>query len=238
MAKARTLVGLDVHAAKVVAAVLDAETGELRVQRLGGESESVVGLCRLLEGPVRVSYEAGPTGFGLARMLTAAGIDCLVAHLVRLLLAGKLEPVRVPSSEEEALRDLVRAREDVRGDLMRARHRVSKMLLRHDRRFTGGQQAWSGRHRDWLQRLELDDPVAQLDLAPAGGGARQAAHARRGRRRARAGRLLLGSRPSLSEGREHVVEEAAVAWPSRDGHPRFSYEQPVAGRRSFLCADP
>jgi hypothetical protein len=57
MAKARTLVGLDVHAAKVVAAILDAETGELRFQRLGGESGPVVELCRVLPGPVRATYE-------------------------------------------------------------------------------------------------------------------------------------------------------------------------------------
>jgi transposase len=85
-------------------------------------------------------------------------------HLVRLLFAGKLEPVRVPSGAEEAMRDLVRAREDVRGDLMRARHRVSKMLLRHDQRLTAGQQAWSQGHRDWLAKVELGDRVAQLVL--------------------------------------------------------------------------
>jgi transposase len=134
---------------------------------------------------VQAVYEAGPTGFGLARAFGAAGVDCLVAapgkipraaqdrvktdrrdaeNLVRLLLAGKLEPVRVPSSEEEAMRDLVRAREDVRGDLMRARHRVSKMLLRHDQRFSAGQRPWSQGHRDWLGRVELSDPVAQLVL--------------------------------------------------------------------------
>jgi transposase len=62
MAKARSLVGLDVHAPKVVAAILDAETGELRFQRLGGESEPVVKLLSSLAGPVRASYEAGPTG--------------------------------------------------------------------------------------------------------------------------------------------------------------------------------
>jgi transposase len=79
MAKARTLVGLDVHAAKVVAAIVDAETGELRFRRLGGETEPVVGLCGSLEGPVRASYEAGPTGYGLARALDLAGVECVVA---------------------------------------------------------------------------------------------------------------------------------------------------------------
>src|SRR5664279_1001819 len=70
-------------------------------------------------------------------------------HLVRLLLAGKLHAVRVPGDEEEALRDLVRARDAVRMDLMRARHRLSKLLLRHGIRFDDG-HAWTQRHRDWL----------------------------------------------------------------------------------------
>jgi transposase len=80
--------------------------------------------------------------------------------LVRLLMAGELHPVRVPATDEEALRDLVRAREDLRGDLMRARHRVGKLLLRHDLRFDGNN--WTEAHRDWLARVELVEPVAQL----------------------------------------------------------------------------
>ncbi len=183
MVKARTLVGLDVHAAKVVAAILDAETGEVRFQRLGGESEPVVRLCSSLAGPVRASYEAGPTGYGLARALDGAGVECVVAapgkiprgatekvktdrrdaeHLVRLLLAGKLHPVRVPGRPEEALRDLVRAREDIRVDLMRARHRLSKLLLRHDVRFDG--RAWTQPHATWLSKVELAEAPAQATL--------------------------------------------------------------------------
>jgi hypothetical protein len=59
MAKARTLVGLDVHASKVVAAILDAETGELRFGRTAGETDKTVELCTSIERPVRVAYEAG-----------------------------------------------------------------------------------------------------------------------------------------------------------------------------------
>ena len=179
MAKARTLVGLDVHAAKVIAAILDSETGELRFARLGGQSAAVVELCRALPGPVRATYEAGPTGYGLARGLTSAEVDCLVAapgkiprgatdrvktdprdaeHLVRLLLAGKLSPVRVPGPPEEAMRDLVRAREDLRIDLMRARHRLSKLLLRHEINFEAaiGPSATS---RGWQS---LSSPIPRL----------------------------------------------------------------------------
>ena len=79
MAQVRTWVGLDVHAAKVVAAIADAESGELAVQRMGGATEQVTEFCAGLPAPVRVAYEAGPTGFGLARALAARGIECTVA---------------------------------------------------------------------------------------------------------------------------------------------------------------
>ena len=76
-----------------------------------------------------------------------------------------LVAVRVPSGEEEALRDLVRAREDVRGDLMRARHRLGKMLLRHDIRFDDTTSRWGQRHRAWLAKLDLAAPGAQATLS-------------------------------------------------------------------------
>jgi transposase len=184
MAQARSWAGLDVHACKVVAATVDRESGELAVRRLSGRTAEVVAFCAGLPGPVRVAYEAGPTGFGLARALERAGIGCVVAapgkierpaqdrvktdrrdaeRLVRLLMVDGLHAVRVPSGEEEALRDLVRAREDLRGDLMRARHRLGKLLLRHDVRFDATARAWTIAHRDWLGRVELGGP-AQLTL--------------------------------------------------------------------------
>ena len=183
MAQVRTWVGLDVHAAKVVAAIADSESGEMKVQRMGGQTEQVAEFCAALPTPVRVAYEAGPTGFGLARALAERGIECTVAapgkierpaqdrvktdrrdaeRLVRLLMIGGLHPVRVPTPAEEAMRDLIRAREDVRGDLMRARHRVAKLLLRHDLRFEGNN--WTQRHLDWLGRVQLPEPVAQSVL--------------------------------------------------------------------------
>ena len=183
MAQVRSWAGLDVHAGKVLAATVDSASGELVVRRLPGRTDAIVEFCRALPGPTRVAYEAGPTGFGLARALDAAGIGCVVAapgkierpasdrvktdrrdaeRLVRLLMIGGLHPVRVPSVEEEALRDLVRAREDVRGDLMRARHRLSKLLLRHDIRFDGG--AWTTHHRRWLAGLDLGRRGAQATL--------------------------------------------------------------------------
>jgi transposase len=183
VAQVRSWAGLDVHAAKVIAASVDGVSGELRFTRLGGATGGVVAFCRALPAPVRVAYEAGPTGFGVARELAAVGVECVVAapgkiarapqdrvktdrrdaeRLVRLLMAGELHPVRVPSVAEEALRDLVRSREDLRGDLMRARHRVGKLLLRHDVRFEGNN--WTQAHREWLAGVRLAEPVAQAVL--------------------------------------------------------------------------
>ncbi len=200
MAKARSLVGLDVHATKVVAAVLDAETGQLQSFSMSGESEKAAAFCAGLPRPVRAAYEAGPTGYGLARELAKHRVECVVAapskiprasgdrvktdrrdaeHLVRLLLAGKLHAVRVPGGEEEALRDLVRAREAVRVDLMRCRHRLSKLLLRHGIRFDDG-NAWTERHRQWLAQVALDWPAAQTTLLDCRGAIDALVHRRDG----------------------------------------------------------
>jgi len=198
MAKARTLVGLDVHATKIVAAVLDAESGELQWFRLGGDVGEAAALCAGLPRPVRAAYEAGPTGYGLARELVRRAVEVVVAApskipracgdrvktdrrdaelLVRLLLAGKLHAVRVPGPEEEALRDLVRAREAVRVDLMRCRHRLSKLLLRHGIRFDDG-PAWTQRHRDWLATVALGWPAAQATMLDAHGAIDALVHRR------------------------------------------------------------
>jgi transposase len=172
----RSWAGLDVHARSVLAVMVDGVSGEMRTRRLSGTTSEVVEFCRSLPGPTRVAYEAGPTGYGLARALQAAGIGCVVAapgkierpaqdriktdqrdaeRVLRLLMIGGLHAVRVPSSEEEALRDLVRARGDLRGDLMRARQRMSKLLLRHDVRYEDTAGAWTARHRAWLTTVDL-----------------------------------------------------------------------------------
>src|SRR5215208_7202747 len=213
MAQVRSWAGLDVHAAKVLAATVDRETGELGVRRLSGETGEVVAFCAGLPRPTRVAYEAGPSGFALARALEAAGVGCVVAapgkierpaqdrvktdrrdaeRLLRLLMVDGLHAVRVPSGEEEALRDLVRAREDVRGDLMRARHRLGKLLLRHDVRFDDGAGNWTQRHLDWLSRVELAQEAAQLTLHDYL-GAIDALIARRSELEAAIGRLLPDS---------------------------------------------
>ncbi len=158
MKNQRTSVGLDVHARSVVACGLDGDTGEVFERRLIPDHGEIREWIASLPGPVAVVYEAGPSGFGLARFLMAAGIDCVVAapsklqrpsgdrvktdvrdarHLARLLHLNEIAVVTVPSVEQEAARDLVRAREDCRGDLMATRHRLSKLLLRHGMCTTG-----------------------------------------------------------------------------------------------------
>jgi transposase len=178
-------VGLDVHAGSTYAAALDRESGALTRARFGVGSEEVVAWLRELPQPVHACYEAGPTGFALYRAAEAAGVHVDViapsktprapgdrvktdrkdAELwVRLLLAGSLTPVAVPSETFEAARDLARAREQVRADLARVRHRVSKLLLRQGRVFESGSGTWTQQHRRWLgaQHDELWPTVARL----------------------------------------------------------------------------
>jgi transposase len=169
----RTTVGLDVHARSVVAEAVDWSNGQLFSQRLVPVNSEVLAWVAKLPGPVAVTYEAGPTGFGLARELIGAGIRCEVVapsklerppgdrvktdrrdarRLARLLHIGELTGIRIPSILEEDARDLVRAREAARADLMRARHRLSKLLLRHGIVYSGG-KTWNGVHERWLRTL-------------------------------------------------------------------------------------
>ena len=178
----RTSVGLDVHARSVVGCALDGDTGEVFERRLTPNHQDVLEWLRTLPGRVAVTYEAGPTGFGLARFLIAAGVVCLVAapsklqrpsgdriktdardaaHLARLLHLGQIVEVAIPSAEQEAARDLVRAREDCRGDLMSARHRVSKLLLRQGIIYSGG-RTWTGKHEVWLRGQRFGAAPLQL----------------------------------------------------------------------------
>src|SRR5690606_38742517 len=147
--------------------------------------EVVLDWIQGLPGPAAVTYETGPTGFGLARALRTAGLRCEVAApsrlvrpagdrvktdskdallLARLLRMDEIISVTVPSRDQEAARDLVRARGDVRGDLMRLRHRVSKLLLRHGHVYYGG-PAWTTRHSAWLHSIRFDWPGTQAAYA-------------------------------------------------------------------------
>jgi transposase len=197
-----TWVGLDVHARSTHAAAIDTVTGELTRWRFGRGVAGPVAWLGELPGPVRACYEAGPTGFGLYRAATAAGIAMQVVApgktprgpsdrvktdrkdaelLARLLLAGSLTRVVVPPPEIEAAREMTRAHDACRRDLMTARHRVSKMLLRHGRVYPK-QATWTAEHRRWLAVQRFDEPAsdtvfADLLAAVDGLSARKAASA-------------------------------------------------------------
>ncbi|MFC5176182.1 IS110 family transposase [Nocardioides taihuensis] len=163
------------HARSVAAAAIDGDTGELIQAKLTPSHEYIRSGLGSLPGPVAVTYEAGPTGFDLYPALSAAGIRCEVAapsnlqkssgdrvktdakdavHLARLLRLDEITAVAIPTVDQEAARDLVRAREDCRGDLMRAWHRLSKLLLRHGIVYYDG-DAWTGKHDTWLRPMPL-----------------------------------------------------------------------------------
>jgi transposase len=195
-----TYVGLDVHARSTHAAAIDVRSGELRRGRFGGGSEELFAWLQALPQPLRGCYEAGPTGFALYRAAAEAGVQLDVVApsktprapgdriksdrkdaelLARLLLAGQLKPITVPSPALEAARHLCRAREQVRSDLMRCRHRVSKLLLLHGHVYSEP-TTWNERHRQWLARQrfeEADTELAYLDTLAAVDGlvARKAA---------------------------------------------------------------
>src|SRR3984893_15444428 len=169
-----TIIAFDQHAATTVAAVLLPGQRTPALQSMTSDTATIVRFVERLrrQRAVRCCYEAGPCGFELQRALTAHEVPCDViapaliprragdrgktdrrdaAQLAILYRAGALTPIHIPTDQEEAARDLLRCREDIRADLLRARHRLSKFLLRHGRRFTGTKKAWSKRHDDWLR---------------------------------------------------------------------------------------
>jgi transposase len=176
-----TWVGMDVHARSTHAAAIDLVSGEIQRMRFGPGVEAPVAWLAELSGPVHACYEAGPTGFGLFRAATAAGIRMDVVApgktprgpsdrvktdrkdaelLARLLLAGQLAPVKVPPAGVEAARELTRCHDMCRRDLMTARHRISKMLLRHGCVYPKP-TTWKQDHRRWLASQHFDEPTSE-----------------------------------------------------------------------------
>jgi transposase len=183
MAQSTTVVAFDQHAASTVAAVLLPEQSTPALHTLPSDSPTILRFVRRL-GVERVAccYEAGPCGFELQRALTSHGVACAVIapaliprrpgdriktdrrdarHLAILYRAGALTAIHIPTEDEEAARDLLRCREDIRVDLLRARHRLSKFLLRHGRRFTATKRAWTKQHAAWLQAQQWPLPALE-----------------------------------------------------------------------------
>jgi transposase len=179
-------VGLDVHKDTIAVAVAFPGRGE-PVYR--GEIAHRRGSLRRLmsrlspHGEVlSFCYEAGPCGYGVYREVVEMGHDCAVVApsliprkpgdrvktdrrdalmLARLHRSGDLTPVWVPGAEQEAMRDLTRAREDMKGLELKARQRLGAFLLRHGRVYEG-KCRWTQAHSRWLEAQAFESPVQQV----------------------------------------------------------------------------
>ena len=178
MSKVR-FIGLDVHADTIAVAVAEPDGEARSMGVIPNQLESIRKLVNKL-GPVeplRVCYEAGPTGYVVYWQLTALGVKCEVVaptwvptkagdrvktdrrdaeKLARCYRAGDLTAVWVPDAAHEALRDLVRCREAAKKDQLRARHRLGKFLLRRGRRPPATMQAWTQTHLAWLKTVHFE----------------------------------------------------------------------------------
>jgi transposase len=181
-----TFVGLDAHKVSIKVAVLMPGESKPVEWQVENEKASVRRMVRkvqrLAPGEVRFCYEAGPCGYALQRWIREQGVACVVVapsliprkpgdriktdrrdarKLAELFRAGLLTEVHPPTPQDEAVRDLCRAREDAHEDLVRCRHRLSKMLLRRGWTWNGTHKAWSKGHRLWLRSLKLEHQVDQ-----------------------------------------------------------------------------
>lgn len=135
-------------------------------------------------GPVKCVYEAGPCGYGLHRALTSSGYACEVIapsliprkpgqrvktnrldaqRLGSYYRGGQLTPIRIPDPKQEALRDLLRARDDVRRDLLRSRQRLCGCLLRHGYHYKDGNN-WTRKHWAWIKAIRLENEDVQMTI--------------------------------------------------------------------------
>jgi len=179
-----THIGLDVHKDSIAVAVLRPGSTEVDERVIPNTPEAVRKLLRRHDDPgaLRVCYEAGPTGYDTHRLVTSLGVECDVIapsliprrsgsrvktdridarNLARLHRAGELTNVRVPTSAEEAARDLIRVREEVKVDRRVARQRIRSFLLRYGKRYPQGPDRWSQRFEVWARALRFDEPLAQ-----------------------------------------------------------------------------
>lgn len=181
-------VGLDVHKETIAVSVAEGNSSEVRyIAEIANTPDAISKLVRQLrknDASLSFCYEAGPCGYGIHRQLTDLGWDCQVVapsliprkpgdriktdrrdslSLARLHRAGELTSVWVPDGTQEALRDLIRAREDVKHLQRQAKQRLQAFLLRHGKRYDGT-RSWTQLYFHWLESVKLDHPVQQIVL--------------------------------------------------------------------------
>lgn len=181
-------VGLDVHKQTIAVSVAQAFNGEVRyLGDIANTPEAIAKLVKQLtkdHAVLSFCYEAGPCGYGIHRQLQSLNQDCCVVapslipkktgdriktdrrdslNLARLHRAGELTAVWVPDAAQEALRDLIRAREDMKHLQRQAKQRLLAFLLRHDRRYAGNKY-WTQMHCRWLATLRFEQAAQQIVL--------------------------------------------------------------------------
>ncbi|WP_165849415.1 IS110 family transposase [Candidatus Cryosericum septentrionale] len=179
-----THIGLDVHKDTIAVAVLRSGTTTCDERVIPNTPEAVRKLLSGHPDPslLRTCYEAGPTGYDTQRLIASLGIACDVIapsliprragvrvktdrsdarNLAHLHRAGELTCVRVPTPAEEAVRDLVRTREELKSDRRIARQRIRSFLLRYGRRYPAPGARWSWRFEVWMRALRFDEPASQ-----------------------------------------------------------------------------
>lgn len=186
MTKIVHYLGLDVHKETIAVSIAAQNSTEVRRYGLiGGTLDAVDKLVKKLAQEnveLHVVYEAGPCGFVLCRHLRSRGIPCEVIapslipkkasdrvktdrrdadQLARLYRAGELTAIHVPDQEDEAIRDLVRARFAAMTDQRQARNRLKGFLLRLGYRYTG-KSSWNDAHKRYLSGLVMPQPAQQI----------------------------------------------------------------------------
>jgi transposase len=189
MKKNTTYVGLDVHKNSIDVALADSgRDGDVRSYgTIGGDLDSLHKVVRKLQSTgstLRFVYEAGPCGYDIYRSLTNQGLDCIVVapsmiprksgdriktdrrdalNLARLHRSGDLTAVYVPTTEDEAMRDLTRGREDAVKALRVTRQILLAFLLRHGHRYSG-QSYWTKAHKNWIADIKMPHRAQQITL--------------------------------------------------------------------------
>lgn len=180
-------IGLDVHKDTIAVSIAPVDGGKPRYYgEIANTQKAVEKLVRKFSPDAELlsfCYEAGPCGYGLYRQLTQMGHHCIVVapsliptkpgdrvktdrrdseSLARLHRANELTPVWVPDSEQEAMRDLTRAREDMKCLERQSRQRLNAFLLRHGKNYDSGKSKWTQAHWRWLEAIKFDQPVQQI----------------------------------------------------------------------------